>query len=101
MKKTIIIAFLSLFAMAGQAQIKCHIEGELRDTTQGKTVIVSPVTDGPSLLELNQENHVWEKSGAGQAGGAMFLIDRDGTILSTSTDAEELEPLIMKALNIE
>ncbi|MBR4643669.1 MAG: hypothetical protein IKO73_00700 [Bacteroidaceae bacterium] len=46
MKKTIIIAFLSLFAMAGQAQIKCHIEGELRDTTQGKTVIVSPVTVG-------------------------------------------------------
>jgi hypothetical protein len=31
----------------------------------------------------------------------MFLIDRDGTILSTSTDAEELEPIIMKALNIE
>ncbi len=31
----------------------------------------------------------------------MFLIDRDGTILSTSTDAEELEPLIKKALYIE
>ena len=54
-----------------------------------------------SLLELNQENHVWEKNGIGSSGGAMFLIDRDGTILSTSTDAEELEPLIKKALNIE
>jgi hypothetical protein len=31
----------------------------------------------------------------------MYLIDRDGTILSTSTDAEELEPIIKKALNIE
>jgi hypothetical protein len=31
----------------------------------------------------------------------MYLIDRDGTILSTSTDAVELEPLIRKALNIE
>ena len=39
--------------------------------------------------------------GADNAGGAMYLIDRDGTILSTSTDAEELEPLIRKALNIE
>ncbi len=28
-------------------------------------------------------------------------IYRDGTILSTSTDAEELEPIIKKALNIE
>jgi thiol-disulfide isomerase/thioredoxin len=55
----------------------------------------------PSLLELNDENRIWEKNGAGNAGGAMFLIDRDGTILSTSTDAEELEPLIKKALNIE
>ena len=31
----------------------------------------------------------------------MYLIDRDGTILSTSTDAEELEPIIKKALNID
>ena len=54
-----------------------------------------------SLLELNDENQVWSKNGAGNAGGAMFLIDRDGTILSTSTDAEKLEPLIKKALNIE
>ena len=55
----------------------------------------------PSLLELNDENQVWRKNGASNAGGAMFLIDRDGTILSTSTDAEELEPLIKRALNIE
>ena len=55
----------------------------------------------PSLLELNDENKVWLKNGADNAGGRMFLIDRDGTILSTSTDAEELEPLIKKALNGE
>ena len=55
----------------------------------------------PSLLELNDENGVWRKNGADNAGGAMYLIDRDGTILSTSTDAEELEPIIKKALNID
>ena len=55
----------------------------------------------PSLLELNDENGVWRKNGAGNAGGAMYLIARDGTILSTSTDAEELEPIIKKALNID
>ena len=54
-----------------------------------------------SLLELNDENGVWRKNGAGNAGGAMYLIDRDGTILSTSIDAEELEPIIKKALNID
>ena len=53
----------------------------------------------PSLLELNDENGVWRKNGADNSGGAMYLIDRDGTILSTSTDAEELESIIKKALN--
>jgi len=33
--------------------------------------------------------------------GKVALIDRDGTILSTSTDAEELESIIKKALNID
>jgi hypothetical protein len=32
---------------------------------------------------------------------AMYLIDRDGTILSTSTDAEELEALIKAAIERE
>ena len=54
-----------------------------------------------SLLELNDENDVWRKNGVANAGGAMYLIDRDGTILSTSTNAKELEPLIKKALNAE
>lgn len=54
-----------------------------------------------SLLELKDENQIWEKNGTGNGGGGMFLIDRDGTILSTSTEAEELEPLIKKALKIE
>ncbi len=55
----------------------------------------------PSLLELNYENRIWELNGTGNGGGAMFLIDRDGTILSTSTDAEELEPLIKAAIERE
>lgn len=54
----------------------------------------------PCLLELKDENQVWNKNGIGNSGGGMILVDRDGTILSTSTDAEELEPLIKKALNI-
>ena len=55
----------------------------------------------PCLMELQDENKIWLKNGANNSGGAMFLIDRDGTILSKSTDAEELEPLIRKALSIE
>lgn len=54
-----------------------------------------------SLLELKDENQVWFKNGAGNGGGKMVLVDRDGTVLSTSDDAKELESLIRKALNID
>ena len=39
---SIIFTMLALIAMTGRAQVKCHIEGELRDTTQGKTVVICP-----------------------------------------------------------
>ena len=55
----------------------------------------------PSLLELKDENQIWEKNGLGNSGGGMILVDRDGTILSLSPDASELEPLIRKALGLE
>jgi thiol-disulfide isomerase/thioredoxin len=53
-----------------------------------------------NLIDLKDELKVWRKNGLGFSGGGMFLVDRDGTILSTSTDADELEPLIRKALGL-
>ena len=52
------------------------------------------------LIDLKDELKVWQKNGLSFAGGGMYLIDRNGTILSTSTEAEELEPLIRKALGL-
>ena len=54
-----------------------------------------------NLVDLKDELKVWRKNGLGFSGGGMYLIDRDGTILSTSTEVDELEPIIKKALNIE
>jgi thiol-disulfide isomerase/thioredoxin len=55
----------------------------------------------PSLLDYQDRYGVWEKHAFKNGSGKIMLIDRDGTILSTSNDAEELEPLIKKALGIE
>lgn len=44
MKKFSITLLLAFVALAGQAQVKCHIEGLLKDKTQGKTVIVCPAS---------------------------------------------------------
>ena len=55
----------------------------------------------PSYLEpMNDENNVWSRNGLASGGGGLILVDRDGTILSTSYEAEVLEPLIKKALGI-
>ena len=53
-----------------------------------------------NLIDLKGELNVWHKNGLGFAGGGMYLIDRDGTILSNSTEVDELEPLIRKALGL-
>ena len=53
-----------------------------------------------NLIDLKDELNVWQKNGLGFAGGGMYLIDRDGTILSNSTEVDELEPLIRKALGL-
>ena len=53
-----------------------------------------------NLVDLKDELKVWQKNGLGFSGGGMYLIDRDGTILSTSTEVDELEPLIRKALGL-
>ena len=54
-----------------------------------------------SLVDYQDRYGVWEKHANKNGSGKILLIDRDGTILSTSTDAEKLEPIIKKALNIE
>ena len=53
-----------------------------------------------NLIDLKDELNVWQKNGLGFSGGGMFLIDHDGTILSKSTEVDELEPLIRKALGL-
>ncbi len=53
-----------------------------------------------NLVDIKDELKVWQKNGLSFAGGGMFLIDRDGIILSTSTEADELEPLICRALGL-
>lgn len=53
-----------------------------------------------NLFDLKDELNVWQKNGLSFAGGGMYLIDRDGKILSNSTEVDELEPLIRKALGL-
>ncbi len=50
------------------------------------------------LIELDKNNRIWEKYGIMNAGGAMFLIDKTGTILAVNPTAEELEAILEEKL---
>ena len=52
----------------------------------------------PSLVDYKDRYGVWEKHANKGGSGKIMLINRDGTILSTSNDAQELEPLIKAAI---
>ena len=53
-----------------------------------------------SYVDIKDELNVWQKNGLSFSGGGMFLIDRNGKILSNSTDVDEIEPLIRKELGL-
>lgn len=51
-----------------------------------------------NLLELNDQQQIWNKYGIGNAGGSQFLVDRDGKILLVNPTAEEVIRILEKEL---
>ena len=51
MNKNIILTLLALVAMAGQAQVKCHIEGKFVDNKWGDEVVICK--RGTDLLPIS------------------------------------------------
>ena len=51
-----------------------------------------------NLLEIKDSANIWNLYGIGNAGGSVFLVDRDGTILAINPDAEEVEKILREKL---
>ena len=51
-----------------------------------------------NLLELDDRLGIWTKYGVGNAGGARFLVGRDGKILAVNPDAAQVEAILEKEL---
>jgi thiol-disulfide isomerase/thioredoxin len=54
-----------------------------------------------NLLEVKDTAGIWNLYGVGNAGGATFLVDRDGTILAVSPEAEEVESILGEKLRAQ
>lgn len=47
-----------------------------------------------NLLELRDRAKIWQRYGAGNSGGATFLVDRDGTILAINPTPDEVRAIL-------
>lgn len=52
-----------------------------------------------NLLELKDRARIWQKYGAGNGGGKIIMVDKDGTILAVSPSAQEVEKILAEKLN--
>ena len=51
-----------------------------------------------NLLELKDENKIWEKYGVDNSGGRTVLVNSNGTILAVSPTSAEVEQILQKLL---
>ena len=71
---------------------------EFRDSHAMKKAIERDGNPWLNLLELDDRLGIWTKYGVGNAGGARFLVGRDGKILAVNPDAAQVEAILEKEL---
>ena len=50
------------------------------------------------LVELDDGQKLWTRYMLGNAGGGVFLVDRDGTILAVNPKPEEVQKVLEQKL---
>ena len=48
-----------------------------------------------NLVELGDAGKIWQKYGAGNGGGMIVLVDRNGTIVSVNPSPEEIMEYVL------
>lgn len=66
------------------------VAGELNNTNSLVKFLKREKWPWLNLVELDKQNNIWQKYGADNSGGAIFLIDGDGKILAKDPTAEEV-----------
>ena len=47
-----------------------------------------------NLVDLNKEKQIWYKYGIGRQGGAIFMVNSEGTIIAINPEPEEVISLL-------
>lgn len=78
-----------------------EIVGIAKESINAEAMLNAIKKDGytwTNLLELNDENKIWLKYGAGNSGGKIVVVDRDGTILAIDPSIDELSSILAAKL---
>jgi peroxiredoxin len=75
------------------------VAGEFKDTNRLKTFLEKEKYPWFNLVELDNQNNIWDKYGVSNSGGGIFLVDKDGTILAVNPTAKEVEEKLKEVLN--
>ena len=76
----------------------CGIAAEIKNTDAMKTRIDKEQFPWINLVELDNQNHIWDKYGISNSGGGTFLVDKDGTVLAIGPTAEEVKRILTEKL---
>ncbi len=66
------------------------VAGEFKNTENLKKFLEKEKFPWLNLVELDEENLIWQKYGVDGTGGGIFLIDKTGNILAISPTAQEI-----------
>jgi peroxiredoxin len=71
---------------------------EFDNTNQLKQTLEREKFPWINLIELNNQNGIWNKYGIPTAGGATFMVNKDGKILTINPTAEEVRKILTRKL---
>ncbi|SFN82477.1 protein of unknown function [Bizionia echini] len=74
------------------------VAGEKKNLEAYKKFMNAEQWPWKNLIELDNENKIWEKYNIMNGGGGMFLISKSGEILAVDPTAEEVEAILEKQL---
>jgi thiol-disulfide isomerase/thioredoxin len=72
--------------------------GGIKDLESYKKAIEKECYSWANLIEIKNENKIWEKYNIMNAGGRMFLIDKKGIILAIDPTVDETEKILKEKL---
>jgi len=74
------------------------VAAEIKDTKAMKNQLDKEKWPWINLVELDHQNHIWDKYGASFGGGKIILVDRMGVVLAINPTADEVREKLKELL---